>query len=298
MAAGAEAAVVVDVEAAVDNQDLTEVPLIGVGYRHPLADWILERPESVQCLEITAEHFFDDHDQRLARLSQDFPLFVHGLGLSLGTPGPLDPQTLANFKRVVDIARPRWISEHVAFCRSDEVELGHLNPIPTSKRSLQTLVDNARALSDACQQPLILENITTHMSMPGELSETEFLNQLCDKADCGLLLDITNLFINARNHEFDPVKWLAQIELSNVVQLHIVGYSFHNGQWLDHHGAAIQDELIELMQHVIARSPARAVIVERDAHFPTAQDMAAELVRLEEACESARLHHRTHSPTK
>ena len=279
--------------AVADKSDLVEVPLVGVGYRGPLENWISTEPDIVGCLEITAEHFFDGGRDRLAWLADRFPLFVHGLGLSLGTPGPLDQATLGEFKRIVDTARPMWISEHIAFTRSEETDLGHLNPIPTSRRSLAVMVDHAKELSDVCQRPLILENITSHITLKGELSEPQFLNELCDRTGCGLLLDATNLFINSRNHRFDPLQWLDELNLSNVVQMHVVGYSFHDGVWSDHHGAAIQDELFELVEYIVARSPVRAVIIERDAHFPPITEIESELRRLEEVCESARLHNRT-----
>lgn len=284
-----------DVEVVVTESGEAEIPLVGLGYRAPLAKWICSQPESVGCLEITAEHFFDDGHDRLVWLADRFPLFVHGLGLSLGTPGPFDIETLSNFRRVVEIAKPVWISEHIAFTRSDETDLGHLNPVPMSRRSLQTMIDHARELSDVCQRPLILENITTHLQLPGEMSEPDFLNELCEKAGCGLLLDATNLFINSKNHGFEPTDWLAELNLENVVQMHVVGYGYHDGVWRDHHGCSIQDELFDLVATIVSSSPVRAVIIERDAHFPDDGEMNLELLRLEKVCESARLHNRTGS---
>lgn len=103
-------------------------PLIGVGYRAGLKAWIDANPPEIQCLELTAEHFFDGPaEDQLVSLRARYPLFVHGLGLSLGTPGPPDRDTLNQFCRVVEVADPEWISEHVAFTRSHDVDLGHLN---------------------------------------------------------------------------------------------------------------------------------------------------------------------------
>src|SRR5207237_818107 len=133
-------------------------------------------------------------------LSKDFSLFVHGLGMSLGTPGPLDKQRMEMFKSVVDRANPLWISEHVAFTRAGEIDLGHLNPIRASRESLQIVSDHAIELSEYCGKKLLLENITSHIQLPGEMSETDFLGMLCEKAHCGLLLDVTNLFVNSQNH--------------------------------------------------------------------------------------------------
>lgn len=256
---------------------------IGIGYRHPLAAWIDRGPLEVGCLEITAEHFFEGGEDRLRSLSERYPLFVHGLGLSLGTPGPLDAGTLRRFAEISRIANPMWISEHVAFTRTAEVDLGHLNPIRPSRESLAVFVDHARELAETCRKPLIVENITSHLRLEGEFSETEFLNRLCELANCGLLLDVTNLFINAKNHGFDPRKWLRDIEPRRIVQLHVVGYSQNEGRYEDHHGAAIQDDLLELVSDVLDYAPVQAVILERDLNLENVDAIVAELRRLEAA---------------
>ena len=280
----AEVAVVVEDEL----PDLVEVPLVGVGYRAPLADWISSCPSEVNCLEITAEHFFDFGHERLEWLRDNYPLFVHGLGLSLGTPGPLDASTLEQFAQVVHAANPEWISEHIAFTRSAEVDLGHLNPVSPTQKSLQVLVDHARELMDRCQKQLILENVTSFLRLSGEMSEPEFLNRLCEQAGCGLLLDVTNLLINARNHKFDELTWLRELDPGHIRQLHVVGYSQRDGVWHDNHGAAIQDELFDLIAEVARNTSVRAVIVERDTNFPLAEELRRELSRLEDVCATAR----------
>lgn len=284
--AAEEGAVVVAVET--DGSELIEVPLIGLGYRQPLADWISTCPPEVHCLEITAEHFFDHGQARLEWLSENYPLYVHGLGLSLGTPGPLDADTLDQFTTVVGMANPDWVSEHVAFTRSAEVDLGHLNPVAPTKRSLRILVDHARELMDRCQKPLILENVTSFLQLPGDLSEPEFLNRLCDQAGCGLLLDVTNLLINARNHNFDELVWLQELNPHHIRQLHVVGYSQRSGAWHDNHGAAIQDELFQMIAEVVQSTSVSAVIVERDANFPPADELRRELSRLDDVCAKTR----------
>lgn len=257
--------------------------MIGVGYRHHWAEWIDTRPEEIECLEVTAEHFFDGGDERLRQLASLYPVFVHGLGLSLGTPGPLDQFTLERFAQVVSVANPLWISEHVAFTRTSEVDLGHLNPVRPCEDMLAVIAENAQALMQRCGKPLILENITSHLPIKGSMSETTFLNRLCELAGCGLLLDVTNLFINSKNHGFDPVSWFRDLESSRIVQLHVVGYGFHDGKWDDDHSRPIQEELFELAREICNWAPIQGVIIERDASFPSNEEMASELRRLREA---------------
>ena len=206
---------------------------LGTGYRAELRDWLLEFPSEVKSLEITAEHFFDGGDALLEKLTSHYPLFVHGLGLSLGTPGPLCQNTLEQFARVAELAKAEWVSEHVSFSRTNDVDLGHLNPVPHNEKSLRVLVEHAIEVSERCNRMLILENITSDLQISGDMSETEFLNRLCESAGCKLLLDVTNLFINAKNHGYDPRKWLYEIEPTNIMQLHgcAIGIASDNGNF-------------------------------------------------------------------
>jgi uncharacterized protein (UPF0276 family) len=258
--------------------------MIGIGYRKELSAWIESRPRGVDCLEITAEHFLREGEEHLGQLAKTFHLFVHGLGLSLGTPGLLDKHRLEQFARVVSIANPDWISEHVAFTRTAEADLGHLNPVPPTREILKVVADHAREVSERCRKPILLENITSHVRLVGDMSETDFLNELCARADCGLLLDVTNLFINSRNHRFDPAQWLREIEPRRITQLHIVGYSRAGDRYTDSHSQPIQQELLELAQAVVNYAPVQAIILERDEDFPDARELEMEIEKLERIC--------------
>jgi len=253
---------------------------IGLGYRRDLAAWIDSRPANVECLEITAEHFFEGHEESVSALARKFPLFVHGLGLSLGTPGPLDPVRWKKFARVVQITNPEWISDHIAFTRTAEVDLGHWNPVPPTQEMLRVIADHAREVSECCGKPILLENITSYLQLKGDLGETDFLNQLCDRANCGLLLDVTNLFINSQNHGYDPLKRLQEIDRGRITQLHIVGYSREGERYTDSHSQPIQEELIDLARAVVSHSPVQSIILERDEDFPGPDELAGEMAKL------------------
>jgi uncharacterized protein (UPF0276 family) len=255
--------------------------MIGVGYRRELAEWIGSRPATITCLELTAEHFHEGNQDEVSRLAEHYHLFVHGLGLSLGTPGPLDPQRLEHFARIAGIAKADWVSEHIAFTRTSQIDLGHLNPVRPTRAMAKIIAEHTREVSDRCQKPMILENITSHVHLEGDLQEPEFLNEICSLADCGLLIDVTNLFINSRNHGYDPIRWLEKINPGSIVQLHVVGYSKENGRYTDNHSMAVQTEIIELAREVINYAPSiKAVILERDAAFPGSEEMIQETTKL------------------
>ncbi|MGD8560363.1 MAG: DUF692 domain-containing protein [Gammaproteobacteria bacterium] len=257
---------------------------LGVGYRQPLAHWIDTYPAQLNCLEITAEHFFDDAS-KLTNLRSHYDLFVHGLGLSLGTPGALDQLYLDRFAAICEIAQPLWISEHIAFTRTADLDLGHLNPIPYTADTLAYFVDHALELKEKCQRPLLLENITSHIAIPSPLSETAFINAVCEQADCGLLLDVTNLLVNSRNHGYSPTQWLHEIHPDFIKQLHIVGYSESNGTFFDSHANNIQQDLYQLTREVIYYSQVDTIIIERDHNFPSTDQLTRELGNLEHCFE-------------
>lgn len=285
VAVDVEVEVQVEMVAAVVEADAVDVvePLVGVGYRRELAGWLKNSAGNVRCLEITAEHFFNDHMDTLKSLADTYELYVHGLGVSLGTPGPLDSDYLKQFAAVASAARAKWVSEHIAYTRFGNIDLGHLTPVRPTRDNAYVIAEHARQLADVCDKPVLLENITSHVKLPGDLTEPEFLNLICEASGCGLLLDVANLYINSRNLGFDASQWLRDLDTSNVRQLHIVGYAERDGRLEDDHSAAIQPELMVLLGEILDCSPVRAVILERDANFPDEEAMQNEVDRIADA---------------
>ena len=253
---------------------------IGIGYRRPLDAWLTANRELVDCLEVTAEHFFDGGEAKLRELAAYGQIYVHGLGLSLATPGPLPRKTLKRFARVADLAEATWVSEHVAFTRTAEVDLGHLNPAPLTERSLAVVAQHAAKLRETCSRLVLLENVTSDLRIEGDYRETEFLNRLCEQADCGLLLDVTNLWINSRNHGYDPLKWLSELDPRLIMQLHVVGYTRRGDRYLDFHAEPIQPEVMDLVAAVVERAPVKAIILERDERLEETDEISADLEQL------------------
>ena len=254
--------------------------LIGLGHRPGLSQWLSAGAPEVECLELTAEHFFDAPDDAIAAVGARYPCSVHGLGLSLGTPGPLDDVLLDRYARVACLARARWATEHVAFTRAGDVDLGHLNPIAPTRENVALVAEHAQALHEATGLPYRLENITSQLALEGDLGEPEFLNALCDVPHVGLLLDVTNLYVNSRNHRFDPYAWLAELQPHTVKQVHIVGYGIEGGRLVDDHRAPVQPELLDLLAAAAERHEPEAMILERDLDIPGPPGIVAELSRV------------------
>jgi hypothetical protein len=142
------------------------------------------------------------------------------------------------------------------------------------------MVEHARAIAEAFGRPLLIENIAAPLRLAGTMSETDFLNRLCERSGCGLSVDLTALAVNGRNHAVDPVAWLAAIEPERIVQIRLGSYSQLDGAWRDTNDGPVPEEVWGLAERVLASAPVRAAILERDRDFPPLAELEGELRRL------------------
>jgi uncharacterized protein len=264
---------------------LTQLPTLGVGlgFREPFRGDLFMQREEVDFLEITADHYIDavsDKSQELDLLKTYFTLIPHGLNLSLGSAEGLDRDYVRKFAAIVQRVKPPWWSEHIAFTRAGGVDIGHLSPMPFTYEAIDVLSRNIAEVCRSIDVPLILENITYMVEMPGaELNEAQFLTELLRRTDCGLLLDVTNLYTNAVNHGYDLEAILEQLPLERVVQLHFAGGYWHDGVLIDSHSHPTSADVWDLMDEVIKRAPVKGVILERDEELPPFNELLAEVQR-------------------
>jgi len=254
---------------------------IGLGFRPQFkADIFLHR-EKIDFLEITADHYLDANSNKLAELgllNQHFQLIPHGLGLSLGSAEGIDKIYLEKFAELVESVNPEWFSDHICFTKAGGTNIGHLAPVPFTRESLKVLIRNILEVKNRIKVPLILENITYMFRYPNdEMDEAEFLNKVLNETDCGLLLDITNLYINSVNHRYNWRKYLDTLPLERVVQLHFVGGHRHREYLIDSHSQKTQNEIWDIFSEVCLRSNVKGAILERDENFPPFNEILEEL---------------------
>lgn len=254
---------------------------VGLGFRTPHFSHLFLHRREIDFLEITADHFFDATPERRVQfdlLTEHFTLIPHGLNLSLGSAEGLDVEYLAKFAALVEKINPPWWSEHLAFTRAGGVEIGHLTPLPFTREAVKAVRRNVSEAQERISKPLILENITYTVRLPGaEMTEGEFLHRVTDVTGCGLLLDVTNLFINSRNLGHDPRQWLDEAPLDRVVQLHYVGAEKSNEDWIDSHAESVSPAIWNLLDEVLARTPAKGAILERDERIPPLPELLPEI---------------------
>lgn len=262
----------------------------GVGFRVGLRSDIFLHTKEIDFLEIIADHYFDATPRKMEELqllANHFPLVPHGLDLSLGSAEGLDTSYLQRMATLVNRLNPPWWSEHIAFTRAGGVDIGHLSPVPFTHEALDALCRNIRRVQAEIEAPLILENITYTLRWPGaEMTEAQFLYELVSRTDCGLLLDITNLYTNSVNWGYDPIAFLDELPLERVVQFHFVGGHWRGDQLIDSHSEPTPPEIWELMAEACKRTSVRGILLERDENLPPFRDIVAELAR---ARQTARL---------
>jgi uncharacterized protein (UPF0276 family) len=266
---------------------------VGIGWRNEIATQILDNLDSIDWCEVISEHYLgvpDDHLAQVAGLAKRIPLVPHGVDLSIGTDGPLDEPYVLNLRKLVDAVDAPWFTDHLCFTRVPGYNLGQLAPLPFSEESVAVVAAHAKRVKEICPRPFLLENITYDFVVPGStMSESEFITRVLLQADVGLLLDVTNLFINSQNHGYDVDTFLNAIPLDRVVQLHMAG-GYHNGQKLvDSHSYPVPDSVFDLMAEIVERADVKGILLERDANYPAAfGELVDELARARALLERAR----------
>jgi len=256
-------------------------PLIGIGFREVFrADLFLNR-DKIDFLEITTDHYLDAKPQKreeLKLLKDNFPLVPHSLELSLGSAEGIEEDYLEKVAELVEFIEPEWFSDHLCFTKSGGVKIGHLAPVPYTKEAVKIFVRNISKVKSRIKTPLILENITYLVQFPSsEMPEAEFIKTILEETDCGMLLDVTNLYINSQNFGFDWRKFLDKIPLNRVVQLHFVGSHRHGKRLIDAHANRTEEEIWNVFREVCTRCNVKGAILERDENFPPFADILDEI---------------------
>lgn len=243
---------------------------------------MLATPEGLDCLEIIADHYLDCPAQKLEelqRLGEVFSIIPHGLAQSLGTDAPLDATYLHKVARLVESVQAPWYTEHLAFTGVPGRPIGHFAALPFTRDAIRAVGRCVAQWQDAIGVPLLLENIAYLVSCPGEMSEVQFIAEVLEETDCGLLLDLHNLHANSINHHYDPLKFLDSLPVHRIQEVHVAGGRDEYGYRLDTHDGPVPEEVWELLRWVAARCLVSAVVLEWDTNLPTFEVMRSQLER-------------------
>lgn len=254
---------------------------VGLGFREQFRADVFLHQDKIDFLEITADHYLDANPQKLEELKllkEHFSLIPHSLDLSLGSVEGVDEIYLEKIAEIVEFTNPQWFSDHLCFTKSGGIKIGHLAPVPYTNEAVKVFTRNIKQVKKRIKTPFILENITYLVRFSSsEMTEAEFIRRILEETDCGLLLDVTNLYINSVNFGFDWREFLDEIPLTRVVQLHFVGSSSRGKRLIDAHSNRTEDEIWNVFREICARCDIKGTILERDENFPPFDEILEEL---------------------
>lgn len=265
---------------------------VGLGWRPELAAGILANLDRIDVVEVIADDFFDAPSRArrsLRTLAAQTPVVLHGVSLGLASSVPVETKRLEKTARLCAEVQPGYWSEHLAFVRGGGIEIGHLAAPPRTAATIEGAAANlARARQVVGSAPLV-ENIATLIDPPGsDRDEAAWIREILRATNCGLLLDLHNLYANALNFGYSPLDFLAQIPVERVAAIHLAG-----GKWIGHHPARrllddhlhdVPDSVYALLEEVGARAPqSLTVILERDGDYPAIECLLKQLDRARKA---------------
>jgi uncharacterized protein len=256
---------------------------IGIGLRPDHYHALLEHAPAIDFLEILSDNYLYTKGRPLYfldRIAERYPLVMHGVGLSIGSSDPLDFDYLRRLRALRERTGARWISDHLCWTGVAGQRVHDLLPLPYDAATLRHVAQRVRVVQDFLGERILLENPSTYLELRGSsMLEEEFLAALALEADCGILLDLNNVYVSAFNHERDPEAYLRALPLERVVQLHVAGHTRMGTHIVDSHVGPVSEPVWSLLARFSAAAGNRATLLEWDADIPELERVHEEALR-------------------
>ena len=261
---------------------------VGVGYKPQHLHDILDNPGPVSWLEIHAENYMGDGGPAIAQLralAERFPISCHGVGLSIGSEGPLDADHLKRLKKLIGWLKPASFSEHLAWSTHDTGFLNDLLPVPYDAASLAQVAEHIDQVQDTIGRQMLLENPSTYVQFEqSDMEETEFLHEVVARTGCGLLLDVNNVFVSATNQNYHPKAYLDAFPTEHVGEIHLGGHEEEADEHgapllIDAHNNPVVDPVWALYDYALSQTGPTPTLIEWDNDIPEWSVLSAEADR-------------------
>ncbi len=260
--------------------------MVGIGYRKDFAETFLAgNVLNPDFIEVAPENWMGIGGywkKQFAKVLERYPLFVHGLSLSIGSPDELDFDFLRKVKSFLKETGAVLYSEHLSYAKCDNAHLYDLLPIPFTQDAVKHVSERIRTVQDLLEQKIAIEIVSYYTPVAPELSEIQFIRSVLEEADCELLLDVNNVYVNGFNHHYDAAAFIEQLPLERVRYIHMAGHErVSDTLIIDTHGEAIIDPVYELFAHTLRQLDRDVpVLLERDFNIPESGELQAEMDRL------------------
>lgn len=253
----------------------------GIGLRDPHHAEFRAGTVKVDFVEVISENFMVPGGRALATLRavrEHYPVALHGVSMSIGSAGGVDSDYLRRLRSLIDTVDPLFVSDHLCWTRMPGFSSHDLLPLPCTSEVLDIVSRNVEKAQDILGRQILLENPSAYIDFPiAEMAEWTFLEELCARSGCALLLDINNVYVSARNLNFDPRDYIANAPLARVQQIHLAGHSEDAHRLIDTHDQPVSDPVWDLFEAAMRRAGPVAVMVERDGNIPALEVLLAEL---------------------
>jgi len=245
---------------------------IGIGLRIAHYAHILETFPAIDWFEIISENFMVGGGRPLEILDtvlEHYPVVQHGVSLYFGSLDPFDKEQLARLKKLAQRTRTPFLSDHLCWGSFDGSYSHDLLPLPYTTEAVINTANRIKYVQDYLELPVAVENVSSYLEYTdSKMTEWQFLTEVCELADCGMLLDVNNVFVSSINHSFDPLEYVENIPLDRVAQIHVAGHSDREGYVLDTHDNFVKPEVWSIYEHVIGKIGPTNTLLEWDAHIP------------------------------
>lgn len=256
---------------------------VGIGLRIPHFQHILEKKPVVDWFEIISENYMIDGGNPLAVLDailEQYRVVQHGVSMYFGSAEPLNREHVRRLKTLVRRTKTPWLSDHLCWGSVDGSYSHDLLPIPYTWEAVELTAAKIRQVRDFVEVPVVVENVSSYAEFHDSvMTEWEFLNEVVERADCGILLDVNNIYVSAMNHSFDAREYLDSVPAERVAQIHIAGHSRYEKYLLDTHDHAVIDPVWELYARAIRRIGPTATLLEWDDRIPSFEEVHAEALK-------------------
>jgi hypothetical protein len=252
----------------------SEFPFLGfgVGLRRPHYSHVLDNNPAVDWFEVVTENFMvqGGHPlQVLERVRERYPIVLHGVSMSLGSVDPLNPVYLLQLRDLARRFEPAWVSDHLCWTGVGDRNLHDLLPLPYTEEAITWVAGRIRQVQETLERTILIENVSSYLNfVHSTMSEWEFLSAVAEEADCGILLDINNIYVSAFNHGFEPERYIELVPIGRVVQYHLAGHSDHGAYLLDTHDHPVSPKVWSLYDQAVRRFGKVSTLVEWDDNIP------------------------------
>lgn len=256
---------------------------LGVGLRTVHFQHILENQPEVDWFEIISENFMDSGGRPryvLEQIAERYTCVMHGVSMSIGSTDPLDMEYLGKLKALAGVVDAQWISDHLCWTGVASRNSHDLLPLPFNEATLRHVVERIRIVQDVLERPLVLENPSSYITFADStMTEWEFLTRMAEETDCGLLLDVNNVYVSSRNHDFDPVEFIRSVPHERVVQFHLAGHTDCQTHLIDTHDGEVINPVWELYALAHELTGGVSTLLEWDASIPPFPVLHAEVLK-------------------